>query len=102
MEAQQLLAEDRLDPELLKDRVLGHDPLHTDRRIPGRRRVRHGGKTSAPGSQPEASEAPALHALLAGQGLPAGSGLAPGRRDELLRQFYGQLDVVKAALGGAA
>jgi hypothetical protein len=43
-----------------------------------------------------------LHALLAGQGLPAGSALAPGRRDELLRQFYGQLDVVQAALGGAA
>jgi cell wall-associated NlpC family hydrolase len=43
-----------------------------------------------------------LHALLAGQGLPAGSGLAPGRRDELLRQFYGEIDVVRATLGGAA
>ena len=44
----------------------------------------------------------AVHALLAGQPLPPTTGLGVGRRDELLRQFYGQLDVVKAALGGAA
>ncbi len=43
----------------------------------------------------------AVHALLAGQPLPP-TGLGAGRRDELLRQFYGELDVVKAALGGAA
>ena len=60
---QQLLAEDRLDPELLKDRVVGHDPLHTGRTIPGRRRTGGGGKTPGPGAKPKAGIKPALNAL---------------------------------------
>jgi hypothetical protein len=62
---QQFLAEDRLDPELLKDRVVGHDPLHTGRTIPGRRRTGRGGKTPGPGAKPKPGKQPALNALLA-------------------------------------
>jgi hypothetical protein len=43
----------------------------------------------------------ALHALLAGQALPA-STLPDARRAELLRQFYGGLAPVQAAVGGRA
>ena len=87
MAVQQLLTEDCLDPQLLKDRVLGHDPLHTSGGASRQRRTRCGGRNAEPRAQPEASEAAALDPLLAAEAHQP-QRLGPTERLEPLSQAW--------------